>query len=721
MKLLRIKLPLLFIISVMIAIGACVKETYDMSKLSTKVDLRPGMALPVAHGNITIGDLIPTSDTIQLQDDSSLVLSIEMDTLFSMKANEVITIEDEDIGEAINSEYAIEDFSLDDIHVKASVSLVELANNLENTSDGDAIIAANNTTTFPSIPQQSAGTYEGNDSKKYDYTTYSEGDFNLTFKNTLTTTIDEITITIIDDNSPNGVFPDDFTFVNVAPGDSLTQTKPLNGITMYNPISFVVASVEISGGPCAQIDINNDSIKFITLMENLILERGRAAINRPEPKDSLTKQVIAPEDKNNLQLTYLTLNNGDINYNIDNNIGDTIVVKIEFPYTDNPDGTDFIADSIIVPPRTPRNGAISLANTITNLALGETNFNIADTFNTFVIAYTVKAAGKSKFIEFTPNDAVVYSFSFDNIEYSLIEGYFGKDTTTMDSVINMGIGGDGMLSRFEGGFKFTNPQINLNYFNSIGVPISFDMELAALIDGTRETAGGNRDLDVPTLNENPISVEEKSGALTFNENDDLDAIFRFPMPEKIEYDVNAFVNPGSINHNNFITPEGKMYLGMSMDIPLNLSSEGFTFKDTIALDIPVEITAEYAALGFNFENDFPFNVIIEVFAWDSAANKLYDKAVISDTLLKSSEIDNNGNVIAPSIFESNIDISSENFEIVMSSDHLIIHATIDTKDAQGVPQEVKIKTNYTVNFNVGIKGQAHITRLPSIGEDEDEE
>ncbi|MFC2137001.1 hypothetical protein ACFLTE_02395 [Bacteroidota bacterium] len=710
MKLSRIKLPLILSIGVMIGIAACVKETYDMSKLSTKVDLRPGVSLPVAFGQITIGDLITTNDTIQMLEDSSLMLSIEMDTLFSMKVAEIITINDEDIGDGIYDNYKIEDFSLDDVHVNKSVGMSELADNLPNTSDGNALRNASGTY-FPTINPQSGGTYMGNNSDKFEYTTYSDGDFTINFQNNFADTIDEIEINIIDDHSINGIFPnfEKFTFYNIPPGGSQSDSKPLDGVTMYDPISFQITNIYIKGETASRtINVSADSIKFITLLENLVLESGKAEINRPEPKDSVSNQVITPQDQKDTELTALTLKTGRIRYNVVNNIGEPIIIDVLFPHTTKVNG-DSVNETIIVPPRTTANDTIKLRNTITDLTVG------GSTYNEFSIRYKVRVDSTDRYIEFTTADSVLYNFVFENVEYSLIEGYFGKDTTIQNDKLDFDMGGGGILSQFEGGFNLSDPQLSLIYKNSLGIPVEFDLELTADTDEGTVTAGGTRSLPLPST---PGGIEE--GALVFDKDDNLDEILTFPMPEQINYDVEALVNPGAKNHNNFITPDGEMYLGMNMEIPLKLSSEGFTFKDTMALDIPIEVTAEYAALSFIFENDFPFNVIIEVFAWDSAGNQFYDDAVISDTLLKAAEVDDNGNVIAPSIFESSVDISSEDFDIIMSSDHLILNASIDTKDAQGVAKDVKIKTNYTVDFTLVVKAQAHITRLPSFGEEGEE-
>ncbi len=60
----KTKLPGLIILLLLFLMAACVKETYDMNKLSTKAHLTPSMALAAIKGEISLSDMVKSNDTV---------------------------------------------------------------------------------------------------------------------------------------------------------------------------------------------------------------------------------------------------------------------------------------------------------------------------------------------------------------------------------------------------------------------------------------------------------------------------------------------------------------------------------------------------------------------------------------------------------------------------------------------------------------------------------
>src|SRR3972149_4786221 len=109
--------------------SSCVKDTYDMEKISLKAELKPGYFLPLAYGTINIEDIIPTNDTIRKVGDS-IIIVLNTDTLFSIEISEIIDINSEDIGGGIESDYHLGVVNLNDINFEKVITLQELASNL---------------------------------------------------------------------------------------------------------------------------------------------------------------------------------------------------------------------------------------------------------------------------------------------------------------------------------------------------------------------------------------------------------------------------------------------------------------------------------------------------------------------------------------------------------------------------------------------------------------
>ena len=54
------KITYIFLLTFFLA--ACVKEKIDMDKISAEIDVSPSLVVPLAYGNITIGDILPETD-----------------------------------------------------------------------------------------------------------------------------------------------------------------------------------------------------------------------------------------------------------------------------------------------------------------------------------------------------------------------------------------------------------------------------------------------------------------------------------------------------------------------------------------------------------------------------------------------------------------------------------------------------------------------------------
>ncbi len=680
---------------------SCKKETYDFNKFSTKVDIQAGLAAPLAYGEIFIEDLIDFNDTLQALADGSILLSYNIDTLFSLDVSEIISINDEDVGEPIHDEYGVGVLDLNDVHYIKTVTLGELSENLEYPTTREAIdSSANYGTDFPPIPGQHGGVYpDTNDS--YVYVTFSEGVFKFRVVNNLPATIDTLQVCTYD----IGTFTHDWEFTNLSPGEVAEDSMPIDGMTFYNVVNFCIDRI-VTDGSTESADLDNNNISMSIIMERLKVINGRADVERPEPTDSIVDQKIEIEGKDEIELTTLILKTGQISYEVHNQIGEQITIYIDFPYT-------YLSGSkvekyIILDSLQSEIGIIDLAGSETDLTMGDT------TYNRFSVRYTVTVDSIRKYITFDSSDAVSYDFSFENVDFEEVWGYFGKDTTIEDSTFNFDIGDEEFFNKCEGKFRLSEPELNISYLNSLGVSVDFDILISAIIEDEYFDVVGSRTVPAPN---NP--GESVSGDLVFDENDGLDDLLVFPPPSQINYNVEALANPGPINHDNFITDKSRMYVGLNMEIPLSLQSDRFAYLDTIPLEFPEQIDVEFASIAFDITNDFPFNVRLQIIPWDSVGNIEYP-AVIDTLLLQASKTDNEGALTEPSTLTTALEAKSADFENMKLSDHIEIRASVDTKDETGKAKSVKVLSTYGVRFTVYFKGAVRYEGYIPTGDNNNE-
>ena len=80
-----IRRSLLFFSMIMVlSITGCVKETYDMNKLSNKAHLSPTIAIPVIKGDISIKDIVESRDNFVIDQNKLVYLVYKRDSLIDM-------------------------------------------------------------------------------------------------------------------------------------------------------------------------------------------------------------------------------------------------------------------------------------------------------------------------------------------------------------------------------------------------------------------------------------------------------------------------------------------------------------------------------------------------------------------------------------------------------------------------------------------------------------
>jgi hypothetical protein len=78
------KLLILFFVAAVFSMTGCVKETYNMDKLSKWGHLSPTLAISAARGNISLKDLIDPNDTVRFDENNFITLVFKKDSLFNL-------------------------------------------------------------------------------------------------------------------------------------------------------------------------------------------------------------------------------------------------------------------------------------------------------------------------------------------------------------------------------------------------------------------------------------------------------------------------------------------------------------------------------------------------------------------------------------------------------------------------------------------------------------
>jgi hypothetical protein len=82
---------LIFIIIVLLTTG-CIKETYDMNMLSKKAHLSPTWAVSAIYGDISLSDIVESSDTVVFDPDNFVRLIFKKDSVIELKLTDFTSV-----------------------------------------------------------------------------------------------------------------------------------------------------------------------------------------------------------------------------------------------------------------------------------------------------------------------------------------------------------------------------------------------------------------------------------------------------------------------------------------------------------------------------------------------------------------------------------------------------------------------------------------------------
>lgn len=86
------KLLLLMLMIIVLSTAGCVKETYNMKMLSTKMHLTPTMSIAAIKGNVSLSDMMKSGDTVVFDQDKFVKLVFKKDSVIDLKLTDFIAL-----------------------------------------------------------------------------------------------------------------------------------------------------------------------------------------------------------------------------------------------------------------------------------------------------------------------------------------------------------------------------------------------------------------------------------------------------------------------------------------------------------------------------------------------------------------------------------------------------------------------------------------------------
>ena len=202
-----------------------------------------------------------------------------------------------------------------------------------------------------------------------------------------------------------------------------------------------------------------------------------------------------------------------------------------------------------------------------------------------------------------------------------------------------------------------------------------------------------------------------SDTIVINKNtSDIDKFISLP-PRQIRSSGTGYTNLGNDpSAHNFITSENRVNVGMEMDLPLELETNGLTYRDTVGFDMDVDVDFDEAVNLYGiFKNQFPFSIDIRVVCRDSVTNRdlLTLEPLDADgqnaSILDAPEVDENGRIKSPKENRIYFKVTGDEIDLLNETNQLALEAMVKTsKTSEGNYTGVKFYTDYTLDFRMGI-------------------
>ena len=704
------KLTVIIVILVLLAAAGCVKETYDIDKISKKVHFSPAFGIPVVRGTVTLSDFVEPSDTIIFDSDSVFIYAEAENVIrFIFSKDSIISFNLEDYYDfddmlSYSKSFVVGELNLGSFADTIGFSLDEISMKFPQAVRDILVALDGNTGDFPPFPAVSLDEKTFGPFDNFEYATFSDGIIEITITNNLTIPITDLTIQL---NNAVGPAPigDPFTFTLINPGETVTDSLDLENVILSNSIIAAVSLGDNPGADDVLIDLDNSGIEIAIAGRDLKIKSGRVILPVQEVVSIDEKDTVSFDPGEEVEIDEIKILSGDLNYSLNALVPIKASVTLTLP-TSLRDGNP-VTETLTVNPNTTLNGNISLTNSTIDMGTIATQ-----PYNMLPVNYGLEVSSDGQMVDFNSTDEVSIEMEMLDPGIDYVKGYFGQYGDTIDTdTLDLGI--EDVLENLTGSVTL-NPSVSLNYRNSFAMPVEIDLDAV----GYKGSDSVDIDLDAEILSFPAAPAErDVNDAFTINSaNSQLPELISM-LPEKIRFGGSAVMNPAGNtgSRDNYIFGDSRFLGDLEIEVPLELRINNLHFADTVdnfmqdaEIDEESPVTpedVEYLRIQFTAKNGFPLGISLTMSLYDSTSASI--KSTIDATdLLEAASVDSNGRVTEPVECSTELEITSEFWDAVNDADKIIFNITLVTTD-DGT-KDVKIYSDYYIEYRVALQVKADI-------------
>lgn len=681
-------LPAILVLILLISTG-CVKETYDLEKLSKKAEVSPVLVFPFFKGSVVLSDAVKESDTVVFDDDKFVRLVYRKDSVINLGLEDYIDVEDL---VSFSDSYTVGEIGISPFQGSLSFTLDEVSRNFSaplrsqfvSLDDGAAH-------PFPPFPSVTLGNKSFTAFPNFEHAVFNSGFLDISITNNFTAPLGGVQVTLSTSLGILGVV----TLPQVNPGQTQSNSLDLTGKEITN---LLTASVTLTGSPGnaspVLIDLDNSNIIFSAGGRNLKVSSGRVIVPSQTISDPGSTHTVVFNPGEGIELDKLRINSGTLNWNATFNGNLNATLDIQLPTVIR---NGVAVKEIINVSKAGSHGSLNLPNTTAGFnSVPETPFN------RIPIEYSLSVSSNNNLVDFNSSEQVHVDLNLTDAAFDYIKGYFGQRVEIFEPE-SLDFGIEDYVRNITGTLSLADPSIKINYRNSFAIPIQVKL------DGQGRKLDESVSLGLePFVINYPAAPAERDVSATFSvskANSLLPQLISLP-PESVIFNGSAGLNPGGDpDHlrNNYVFGNSRLLGSVEMELPLELSLKNLQLADTtenhlmnedLNGDIGID-DLELASIGLNVKNGFPFDVEVKVSLYDSATRTI-KSTINAPGLIKAAPVDANGKVNGISESATTIEVTPDFLDNIEHSDQLIFSFTAGTTGSKNV----RIYSDYRIDFNI---------------------
>ena len=307
-------------------LDSCIKDEYDLNKLSTQGQITQTLKLPAAKGTLTLLNAVkPREDTLIFNEDGTIKLAFRKDSLFSLDVQDIVTIPD--LAPHTNT-HQVGALFMEDFTYNGGFTLDDVSQNLDPATRAALVAGDQNNAPFPAVPTQDAGTYILPRFSNFVQVNVSSGVIEITITNNFPVPISfDLGLKNQSDNSPVG---GDFVFKDIPAGGSQTEQIDISGTTISNNLAFDLKSFSSPGSAGNNVFIDlTDNLGIILSSRNVRVISGTAVL--PDQIIYADSDIVDVNPDPGIEITYIEMASGDIDYTITSGFGEGVTLRIILP------------------------------------------------------------------------------------------------------------------------------------------------------------------------------------------------------------------------------------------------------------------------------------------------------------------------------------------------------------------------------------------------------